>query len=325
MRENPCLPAPLVGAVPIRQEMEGYLDWEKEKLQYRPEEIWELELPEKIRRILLLIKLNLGTNPHIFIKGQDLRSGELPLVINGLRKEGWDNIQASTSTILDGTIRRNPILKISSDVEREDYQGLLMNCGKEFTGTLKGQSKFIFKGEFGSDSKEVTEWFWDNSMFIFYPNRWDKKEKTIVGGGFSIETELTTPKRDRSESMKMEAASGCMGRDVGLFGPGIPGYRYKGVGEADYYLGFGLITTNALVKESQGIELSDLNLERLRDTAMYNLWRKLTRDPNFRSSLRTLQLVLETNEIIVDWYYHEDDSWPDSHKIVCIDFDWVDR
>ena len=46
--------------------IEKFVQWEEERLEYSTEKIWQLLLPEKIRRILLLIKLNLGTNPHVF-------------------------------------------------------------------------------------------------------------------------------------------------------------------------------------------------------------------------------------------------------------------
>lgn len=305
--------------------IEKFVQWEKERLEYSTEKIWQLLLPEKIRRILLLIKLNLGTNPHVFVEGRALKSGGLPVVIEYLRSKGWGNIQASTSTEFDMKIQSNPVLTLPFDIGSEHCLERLNRCGEEFSEIFARQMKPVFQERFYSSTLAATDWFWKNSMFIFYPNRWGEGKTILVGGGFSIETKLSTPHRDRFEVMKIEAAPGYMGADVGIYGRSLTGYRYFGIGEADFYPAFGLVTKNVSIRAIEEPKLLDPRLERLRDTAIEKLWKGLTVDPNFRSSLRELQNVVGTDEIYVDWYYHEDQNWTDSHKIICIDFERVMR
>lgn len=296
------------------------IKWEESQLQHTPEEIWGSVFPEKVRRILLLVKYGLGTNPHIFVPGSAIRDGGLMEIVPYLRDLGWGNIQASTSTQLDKKIQESPVLQVSSHDTVSDYYSARDTCGADFCQTVKNESKFISEQVF-KDDEEALDWFWNSSIFIFYPNRWDSKTVGWIGGNFSIESRIQTPKRNRYETMKLEAAPDFMSADVANRGVGLPGYRYYGVGETEYYPEFGLITTNDNVYSVEGIALDDPDKLRTRDMVMRSLWRDLTRDPNFRSSLLGLQNVTGTDELFINWYYHEDRHWPDSHRVICFDFD----
>ena len=70
--------------------------WEEKQLECFPQQIWNSDLTEKIRRILLLIKFDLGTNPHVFVEGKQLINGGLSNMVHELNSAGWKNIQAST-------------------------------------------------------------------------------------------------------------------------------------------------------------------------------------------------------------------------------------
>lgn len=305
--------------------VEQHRQWEMDKLRYSSEKIWQLNLPEKVRRILLLIKCNLGTNPHIFVDGKIVKNGGLAKIVPYLRGLGWRNIQASTSTLFDKELQESPVLQVSSQDGVSNLETSVEKCGDNFFQNITSQSKPIFEKVFHGNKETAINWFWGNSIFIFYPNRWGKETTGWVGGNFSIETKLNTPKRDRLETMKIEAAPAFMSADVANFGVGLPGYRYYGIGETDFYPNFGLITKNNSIHTLEGLSLNDPKQIRRRDVAMYSLWRDLTKNPNFRSSLRELQDVTGTEELFVNWYYHEDAYWPDNHKVVCFDFDRVIR
>lgn len=301
--------------------VDKWLSWEKKQLNLSPKDIWSLSLPEKVRRILLLIKLNLGTNPHIFVSGISLKNEGLSPIIQNLQNNGWNNIQASISTPFDDRVKRNPFLQISSNTNISDYDQLLNQCAEGFSHNFIQQQKLLFQNDFFSNLDQINEWFWGNSIFIFYPNRWIEENHTMIGGCFSIESRINTPRRDRDEVMKIEAAPLRMGGDVSQYGLSIPGYRYIGVGKQAFYLGYGLVTISSEKKDVVSLKSTEPFLEFTRDKAMNKLWNNLTRDPNYRYSLRCLQEILNNNVVIFDWFYHENRKWADSNKIVCIDFD----
>jgi len=298
--------------------VQGCLEWEQKMLALPVERIWGSYLPQKVKRILALKSLGFTTNPLIFVSGQQLRDNP-SLAIEGLRQNREGDYQASTSTMVDGLIIGNPILQIDKRDNRKKIAKKLTDCENQFisnyqTGLKETGIPLVPEGQEG-------EWFWENSMFIFYTNHWKgKKKKNMVGGRWAVDTRLRTPRRHREDVILIEAAPGIMGRTVGMEQPGS---RHISFGKLDKHIGLdGYVwwtSTGDPRQQIDGLTKAPKKQEMLRNRVVRKMERLLTQSPEFRVKVAALQKLVGSNQVVVDWAWDQREN-----EIWSFDFDFFD-
>lgn len=279
------------------------------------EEIWQNEdLPNKVKRLLVIEKLGFETNERIYVKGQELYQ-DLELVISCLQENGFEDMQASTSTSFDFGLTQSPLFKLSQGDSLPDKKAHLAETAEEYKKIFKSQ---IVK-RFGSVvlDDEIEDFFFKDSWFVFYRDHWAENKENMVGGRLFLESRLDKP-RSKRDVMEIEAGLGVMGRSVGVESPGYVSYR---VGQVR--LGVDLFGKKGIEKTGDQIsvyqkELEDPQKQLIRNRGINTMIRKTTSDPDFRIKLRALQKLIGSESIVIDW------AWDaQKNKLMVFDFNPV--